>query len=404
MTTDFLSVSTRSVLNRWFLALVLVMFALALVGSVLTISTYTGEAETVTEERTTGTATIDSEFNHASTVQRGTEVFTPGERLENRRLYFTTVSPILDGTHTLSYNTTGDESATATIELALLIRAVEESNEEEIVYWETRDSLETRENVDLQDGGEVSTTVSTNVSRVLDRVNTIEDELGASPGETEVLLIADTTVEGTVDNQPFTDTRTDRIAIRPADAVYRTSTAIEEQKSYRATTQVTRTVQPSALSLYGGPLLLLVGLAGVAGLGVARRRSWLTVTERERARSELTTTRTDFEEWFSNFEIPESGDRTVVQADTLADLVDVAIDSGRRVLEDGNQYAVIVDDVMYTYRATEAADAPADPPETDTASDSLVDEVADASQKQSSPAKSDSNPTTQQSDVYENDS
>jgi hypothetical protein len=129
----------------------------------------------------------------------------------------------------------------------------------------------------------------------------------------------------------------------------------------------------------------------------------LIITERERARYEIETTRDDFEEWFSSFEIPESGDRTVVPAETLADLVDVAIDSDRRVLEDGNQYAVIVDDLMYTYSAPETTDGSTDSAMTDPTAGSPVDEVTDPSRDQSSPTRPDFNPA-KQSDPDENDS
>ena len=364
MNANSLPVSVRSALDRWFLVAVLVALALALVGGYVTYDTYVGEADTVVEQQTTGTWTVESEFDHAATVQRGTAVFTPGDRLENRQLYFTTVAPALDGTYTVNHTNTGGNPATATVELSLVVRAVEDIEGEQVVYWQTRDSLKTLDSVEIEDGGEVSTTVSTNVSAVLARIGATEEELGASPGETEVLVVADTVVEGSVAGEPFTDSRTERIEISPGRAVYRVSTDVEEQSSDEVTEQVTRTVEPSVLSLYGGPLLLLVGLFGVAILGLARRDDWLTVADYERARWEFETARDDFDEWISAFEIPESGERTVVPGESLADLVDVAIDSDRRVLEDGDRYAVVVDDLLYTYTAP-----PADDPLTESGSE-----------------------------------
>lgn len=54
--------------------------------------------------------------------------------------------------------------------------------------------------------------------------------------------------------------------------------------SGQQTEQVTVTVEPGPISAYGGPLLLLVGLAGAGVLGGVRYRGDLAVSDRERDR------------------------------------------------------------------------------------------------------------------------
>lgn len=356
MTESPLPDSVRYALDRRFLAAVLVAVALVVVGGYVTYDAHVEGGDTVAGELTTGTWTVGGEFDHAATVERGTEVFAPGDRLENRPLYFTTVAPRLNGTYTLTHDNTDGESATASIELSLVVQSVEEIDQVEVTHWRTSESLATLEAVEIPDGDEESATVGVNVSAVIERIQSVQADLGSDQGDAEALIVADTTVEGSVAGETFTDTRTDRIEIDPGAAVYRVSTDVQDRERYEVTGRVTRTVEPPVLLLYGGPLLLLVGVLGATGLGVARWRDWLAVTERERACREFRTDRDDFDDWISAAGIPETGDRTVVRAETLEDLVDIAIDSDRRVLEEEDRYAVLVGDVMYTYTAPKPAD------------------------------------------------
>jgi len=366
MTENRLSVSVRSLLSRWLLPLILLSLAVALAGGYVTYDSHVDGAETVVEQQTTGTWTVESEFEHGATVTRDTEVFSAGEELTNRSLYFTTASPELEGTYTVSHDNTDGNPADTSTDLSLVIRAVEERNGAQVVHWQTRDSLDTLDGVEIEDGEATATTVSVDIPTILNRTEAIQNDLGAAPGQTEVLLVADTTVESSVDGETFTDTRTDRIEIVPGRSVYRVSTTTQDVSSYEATEQVTRTIEPTRLELYGGPALCAFGLFCMAFLGTARWRGWLAVTDRERARNEFERARDDFDEWISTARIPEAGDRTPVPTDSLVDLVDIAIDSDRRVLEDGDRYAVLVDSEIYTYTAPPAVDPLASPATDDT--------------------------------------
>jgi len=356
MTTTFFSTRVRSLLNRWFVLVLLVALAVTLVGGYVTYDSHVDGAETVIQQQTVGTWTVESEFQHGTTVTRDTEVFTAGEELTNRSLYFTTVSPELNGTYTVSHDNTDGTAAVTSTDLSLIIRAVEERNGNQVVHWQTRDSLETLDAVEVTDGGSTAATVSVDIPAILNRTEAIQNDLRAAPGQTAVLLVADTTVESSVAGETFTDTRTDRIEIVPGQDVYRVSATTAGASSYDATEQVTRTIEPTRLELYGEPALCVLGLFCMAFLGTARRRGWLAVTERERVRAEFEHSRDDFDEWISAARIPDADGRTPVPTDSLVDLVDIAIDSDRRVLEDGDQYAVLVDSEIYTYSAPSAVD------------------------------------------------
>ncbi len=163
MTATLFSASVRSALNRWFVLVLLVTLTLTLAGGYVTYDSHVDGAETVTEQQTVGTWTVESGFEHGATVSRDTEVFSAGERLRNRSLYFTTASPELDGTYTVSHDNTEGNAAVTSTNLSLVIRAVEERNGNQVVHWQTRDSLDTLDAVEIADGETATTTVSVDI-------------------------------------------------------------------------------------------------------------------------------------------------------------------------------------------------------------------------------------------------
>jgi len=344
MSTE-LPLSVRSVLNRWFSVIILLGLVLMIVGGYGVYDAYIEDAETVTEQQVIGSSAVASEFDHAATVINGSGIFRERTQLTDRSLYFISATPNLSATYRLTQDSATGAPATASIRVSLIIQSVEDDT----VYWEERDTLEDIENTEIQDDEEVSVSVEINVSAIQDRIDTIQTKLGASPGDPVVTLRADATIEGAAGDDEFIDNRADRIEIELGEAVYRVGTDVQDESTYDATNRVSRTVEPSRIILYGGPLAFISGLSGMLALSIARWRGLLTVTDDERARQDFESARDDFAEWISTATIPAEIDRTRITTDTLADLVDIAIDSNRRVLEDDGRYAVITGDILYEY-------------------------------------------------------
>lgn len=356
MTDTYFDVSVRAALTRWFVPILLLLVTVTAGSGYVVYEAHVDGAETVVEEQTTGTWTVESDFAHQTTITRTTSVFEQGERLENRPLYFTSVMPRLNGTYTISHVNTDGNAANASIDLSLVIRSVGQSDGEDVVFWQTKDTLRTLDAVEIEDGTTTARTVRVDVPTILNRTESIRKDLAAAPGETEVQIQAESEIESTVAGETFTDTRTDSITISPGEAVYRVDTTVQDDGSYSANRQVARTIDPSRIALYGGPLVFVIALSSVSFLVVGTKNGLLAVSDREQRRSAFENARKDYDEWISAVSIPDSDDRTVIPADTLSDLVDIAIDSDRRVLEDDDWYAVLVDDIRYTYRAPSAVE------------------------------------------------
>lgn len=82
--------------------------------------------------------------------------------------------------------------------------------------------------------------------------------------------MADTAITGQLDDTPIDATRTDRLRFNPQGSVYTVSTGVQSPTTRETTTSVARTVSPSPLSLYAGPIILVAGISGVLILLVGR--------------------------------------------------------------------------------------------------------------------------------------
>jgi hypothetical protein len=103
--------------------------------------------------------------------------------------------------------------------------------------------------------------------------------------------------------------------------------------------------------LAGGPFLFLLGLTGLSAVGYYHRNA-PPLTETERTWYDYRQTRAEFDEWITTGRVPqELSERPVVTTASLSGLVDVAIDTGERVIEDEDRsaYFVLGESQWYRY-------------------------------------------------------
>lgn len=368
--TSWLAPKTRSRLSRSFTALVVACLLVTAAGGYLT---YTGYSETTTTETAVvGSWEVDTGFEHGGTVRDDTAMFNAGQRMENRPLYFSRLTPTLEGAYVVSHK--GDaKTATATGELRLVIRSVETGNEETTVYWQESEQLAATEASDLRAGEHQRTAFAVDTVAVTERIDEIQSDLGATPGQTEVVVVADTVVEATVEGERHVDEREDRLQLslstsiadqqngtRAISGVYRPTASVAGPATYETTRSAEVPVEPSPIAQAGGPALFVLGLLGVLVAVGLRYTGALDLTPAERRRLAFETERADNAEWISRGIPPAEPDRRV-ELDSLEGAVGVAIDSNRRVIEVDEtppQYVVIVDNVTYVF---EPPAVPADP-------------------------------------------
>lgn len=362
---------------------VVVCLLLAGAGGFVAYEEYTAP-DTTTEQREVGTWTTDSAFAHQATVQRSTRAFEAGTVLENRSAYLFSVAPELTATHVFSHG--GDAGpATVATNATLVARSVGETDDGSVEYWRVSERLD-RSRTRVQPGASRRFTTTVNVSEQRNLTSRIESELGGTPGRIQVFLLVTTRAEAELAGETRTATRTDRLSLDPQSGAYAVSANATGQRTAATVSEtVTVPVESNPARVYGGALFALLWL-GVAGLLVyADREDRLAVPEETVSDIEARRSRETFDEWISVGTVPEpsEGDRRVEMA-SLTDLVDVAIDSERRVIEDADadRFVVIDGRTWYCYEPAAggiAAESEADVDAATDASDAGTPTDGDAS-------------------------
>lgn len=342
---------TRSTLASNLAIVLAVCVALALAGGWLTYTAY-ADPGTHTEERTVSSWASTAEFDHRATVTKQNALYDTGRTLKNRPAYFTNVSPFLNGSFSYAYDASERGSLDVATTATLVLQRVEENRDGNVtVLWETSNSLGSTEKQGLSPGDAVTVPFSFNASAMADRTEKIDENLENPPGRSRAFVAVTVDLQGTVNGQKVDRTERYRLPLQIGNTL-RVDDPGEMTERHERTRTVLIANTPGALEHSGGPALLAVGLLGLLGLVVAGRRGFLTLNEREAEQLAHTADRSDFDEWISAVALPPSvEDRPVARADSLADLVDFAIDTDSAVVEDPTTgvYSVLHDDLRYVY-------------------------------------------------------
>lgn len=340
---------TRAVVERWFWVLVVVLVVVAVGSGWLAASAYAFPANT-TEEHVVSTWSTQGSFTHEATVRSENPVFETGITLEDRPVYYRSISPVADGTYTFTYESTASGTATVETDLALQIRSVGENGEQ--VYWETTRPLESNRKTEVSPGTPVRTEFSLNTSAVEHRIEEIESSLGGTTGTLQVSVLAGYSVEGQIAGEQVQEQATYSIPLSLSGATYSFGDPGKLGRQYERTEQVQVPKSHGPVREIVAPFLAILSLVGLAFLGVIRYRGLHSLDERERRELTLRRHRSEYDEWISTATLPERVDSSdYARVESLEDLVDFAIDTDERVIEDlgQNQYIVRHEGVLYVY-------------------------------------------------------
>jgi hypothetical protein len=342
-------VKTRSRLDRWAPAVALLLVVVALFAGWTTYTAYALEEKPETEEVVTAEWSTNPMFSHSATVERVNPLYEVGERVHSNPVYYTRVMPELEGSYAFEYTATDGGSIDVVTGVEMVVR---ETNPNGVVYWSQTEELVNKEVTGVEPGQAVRAPFAVNVTDVEKRVESIRAGLGANVGSEEVLLVFTTTMEGEVNGEEVSHRETDRVRVTAGGDTYAVNTGEEgvQGSSFEMTETVEVEPESDGPSAAVSPLLLVVSLGLLVGLGVAKRRDAIAPAESELVAVE----REEFDEWIStgalSDDVLENG-RCVVRVDSMQDVVDVAIDCGGRVIEDRDKelLSVVEREVVYVY-------------------------------------------------------
>ena len=296
--------------------------------------------ESVTEQ--THEQTIRTAVNTSATVTGNSSLWTTGTQLSDQTLY-----PMEAPGLTVSLRTMVPDGQRVSIthRVTLVYQATRDGQ----VFWQTSRPLLDESRVTST--GLVVSATSIEIPEIrskLDRYNGDLTGLGQAHASLEFVIQYDT--------GRYTGTLTESTGVTIAQNGY----WLGQQPSASQTHSqpvTNRVAEAPDRSLMGGLLGLgLILLAGAGGLQYFRRQDIDEVALRERY------DRNRFEEWISEGQLNQSYPSHDIAVASLTDLVDIAIDSNKRVIHDprGHRYAVIDDRVVYRFDPNRSVPEPRD--------------------------------------------
>jgi hypothetical protein len=343
----------RALATDWFEVLVVAGLVLALAGGYAAATAHAAPG-TTTETEPVTRWTVEGDLSHSATVTNENPVFERGTTLRDRAVYFTAASPVLNVTHAVTYRDAGTSDGNATV--AANATLVLQSKSEDRVLWTERVPLATTE-ASLASGDTATVAAAVNVTDTRERIAAIREGLGDAPGEVSATVVVSATA---ITESGRAAGYEQRVPLTLGAATYEVGSVQPARDAATTTRTVTVARSYGPLWTVGGPLVFALGVLVLAGLAAARSTGALGLSAAERDYLAYRDDRAEFAEWVVRARLPDSvHDRERADAESLADLVDYAIDADAGVVEEtatGTYYVATADLVV-------AFDPPPEPPD-----------------------------------------
>ncbi|OYR58994.1 DUF5305 domain-containing protein [Halorubrum halodurans] len=337
------SIRVRAFLDQWFAVFLLAAILVAAVGGWWSVQVH-ATPEVEREEVTVSQWSETTSFEHSSVIVNESLVFNESERVENRPVYYVRLSDELDVTYV--YEHTAEEgSVNVTTDMRLLYRGVEGED----VLWQFSEPLASERTTGLTADGNHTVTATVVIEDVFENINTVEQQLGTA-GSIEIQIVSSSTVEGTLGGESVSSTYESTMPITVNPQTFRVLETSTIDESGQRTDTIERRVEPSTAEAFGSLLLVLVGIGGVGGLLAARGSGYIDLSADERELLEIHQQEQEFSEWITRGTFPSERDyEATILVDDLEGLVDVAIDTNKRVIKDEQLGVSTVLDGDYIY-------------------------------------------------------
>ncbi|ELZ80261.1 hypothetical protein C453_19325 [Haloferax elongans ATCC BAA-1513] len=343
---------TKTIVDNFGLILVCLL-VVGLLGGYMTYTTHVApETETVTRQLSSWQSS--GSYTHNATVRNGTSAFAEGTVLRDRSVYVTHVAPVLTGSFSYTYGVSNDSDLAAETTVVVQYRSVESAgSSDEVVYWQVERELAQERDETLTPDERLSVPFSLNVSDATETVRRIDREHGGTPGQLDVMVVTRVELSGTRNGQEVDTARTYRLPVVPRQNSYRVEDPGRINHGDERTADVTVTPDYGLLRQVGSPVLFLLGVVAAGGLVVARSTGRLSLSDREEEWMAYQSAREEFDDWITVGKIKPVGETVwSVEVDSLEGLVDVAIDTDNRVIEqrEGDEFVVFTGDRLFRYQ------------------------------------------------------
>ncbi len=322
--------------------------ALLLVGFIAVATAAVGiasEPEPVQVTVETDSMTVDTTLSTEATVTGNTSLYNRSETLTDMPVYLRTATPEVELIAITS--TPADRTVSVTQQIMLELSATRNGE----VFWRDSRTLA----IDSQEvtNGTARTQVTLDIQQLardqLADVTVEAGDIGTIKAQVSVVALYDT--------GKYSGRTTAVTPLTITDRAYELQTPQQDQQTNTTTVQQAIVGGSTASGLFGtsgrlSPRDLGAGLGGLGAIGLSigvwRTRKRIGDFDAFRRQYE----RVRYVEWISRGTIPATGTYARVPVETLVDLVDIAIDSEKRVIHDTSKdiYVVLDGNLMYEYR------------------------------------------------------
>jgi hypothetical protein len=333
----------RDTVDTQYVVIIGVLALLVTAGLWVSYTTHVSP-ETQSETEVVSQWSRTATFEHGATVTRQNPVYDTGQRLPNQRAYFPRISPVLSGEYQFQYTA----SDGGNVDVDMTLRPIVQGRTDGVILWQqTRDRVSATA-ADVEPGEAATIAFEFNMNQTRIQFERIDEAFGETPGDPVVLVQAQTRITGQINGRPVNREFTDELRLLPDGDTFVVNDPGEVTNTSRQTQTFTTQREYSPLRNVAGPVVLLLSTAGLGGLSIARRRGLISLSATERDQ----LVRSEYSEWISTgslSEQPDLRDSNVVEMASLVDLVNIAADTGERVVYDPDQerYAVLRGDRVY---------------------------------------------------------
>jgi hypothetical protein len=279
--------------------------------------------------------------DHSAEVVEETPLYEPDTTIENQPVYF------INGTPELRLEATANVPDDRPVNVSHRLTLYREVAFQETVFWDEQETLAADRAV-VEDGqlrAEAELDIPSIAARNAE-VGGVVADLGSVTTGVRLRTTYETESAG---GEPYEGELTTNSRLRVTEQAYWFESDFGASATESQTTEGTIREQPPNFTLVGalggGGLVLILG-----GFGLAY---WSSRTADVRDLEEQVY-RARYDEWISEGDFPTDAGKQYVYINSLEDLVDIAIDTGKRVIHDPELevYGVVDDDLVY-YHASD---------------------------------------------------
>lgn len=279
---------------------------------------------------------FQTSIEHSAEVTERTPLYDQSATVENQPVYF------INGTPDLRLEAVADLPDDRAVNVTHTLVLYREITFQETTFWDEREALATEQTV--VENGQARVEADLEIPSVAVRTAEIQ-EATADVGSISTGIRLRTTYETeSVDGDPYEGELVVDSGLEITERAYWFEGELAASETHSQTTEGTIREQPPNMTAVGGlgflGIVLIVG--GIAAAAWSSRSANVRELEEQVYRAR-------YDEWISEGEFPTGAGKQYVYINSLKDLVDIAIDTGKRVIYDPDleAYGVIDGDLVY---------------------------------------------------------